>query len=190
MTPRIGLVSLATINRDITKGCTRSTHSGGCEVGSFSFVPGDRCRYHAQKEFKILMERFYPAETYRLSRNRLLLLASIMFAILLWFLYAWVSGSTWKIRLVSLFACSSFAAFSVAQSFWPILSFDEHIIYDHSPLWFPKKYLISDIKDIELTESNLYLTHKSDAVSAIDLNRISPENMLKIEQIIAGHRAA
>ena len=29
----------------ITKGCTRSTHSGGCEVVSFSFVPGEPRRY-------------------------------------------------------------------------------------------------------------------------------------------------
>ena len=29
----------------ITKGCTRSTHSGGCEVVNFSFVPGEPRRY-------------------------------------------------------------------------------------------------------------------------------------------------
>ena len=31
----------------ITKGCTRSTHSGGCEVVGFSFVPGEPRRYTA-----------------------------------------------------------------------------------------------------------------------------------------------
>ena len=31
--------------RRITKGCTRSTHSGGCEVVRFSFVPGEPRRY-------------------------------------------------------------------------------------------------------------------------------------------------
>ena len=34
-------------HRGITKGCTRSTHSGGCEVVSFSFVPGEPGRYLA-----------------------------------------------------------------------------------------------------------------------------------------------
>ena len=34
-------------NRHITKGCTRSTHSGGCAVVSFSFVPGEPRRYVA-----------------------------------------------------------------------------------------------------------------------------------------------
>ena len=34
-------------NHRITKGCTRSTHSGGCEVVSFSFVPGEPGRYLA-----------------------------------------------------------------------------------------------------------------------------------------------
>ena len=29
----------------ITKGCTRSTHSGGCEVVKFLFVPGEPRRY-------------------------------------------------------------------------------------------------------------------------------------------------
>ena len=33
--------------RGITKGCTRSTQSGGCEVVRFSFVPGEPSRYHA-----------------------------------------------------------------------------------------------------------------------------------------------
>ena len=31
----------------ITKGCTRSTHSGGCEVVRLSFVPGEPRRYPA-----------------------------------------------------------------------------------------------------------------------------------------------
>ena len=34
------------VSSQTTKGCTRSTHSGGCEVVRFSFVPGERCRYH------------------------------------------------------------------------------------------------------------------------------------------------
>ena len=33
--------------RGITKGCTRSTHSGGCEVVRLSFVPGEPRRYAA-----------------------------------------------------------------------------------------------------------------------------------------------
>jgi len=136
------------------------------------------------------MERFYPAETYRLSRNRLLFVASIMFLLLLWFLYDWVSSGTWKTRLVSLFFCASWTVLSVAQSFWPVLSFDKNVIYDHCPLWFPKKHLIADIKDIELTDSNLYLIHKSGTVSAVDLNRVSHENILRIEQIIAGRNDA
>ena len=34
-------------SRGITKGCTRSTHSGGCEVVRLLFVPGEPRRYHA-----------------------------------------------------------------------------------------------------------------------------------------------
>ena len=37
-------------NRRITKGCTRSTHSGGCEVVSLLFVPGEPRRYTDQAE--------------------------------------------------------------------------------------------------------------------------------------------
>ena len=33
--------------RRITKGCTRSTHSGGCEVDRLLFVPGEPRRYSA-----------------------------------------------------------------------------------------------------------------------------------------------
>ena len=34
--------------RGITKGCTRSTHSGGCEVVRCLFVPGEPRRYPAK----------------------------------------------------------------------------------------------------------------------------------------------
>ena len=43
-------------NRGITKGCTRSTYSGGCEVVRLLFVPGEPRRYHAQRNSaKILL---------------------------------------------------------------------------------------------------------------------------------------
>ena len=38
-------------NRGITKGCTRSTHSGGCEVVRLSFLPGEPRRYPAHYEY-------------------------------------------------------------------------------------------------------------------------------------------
>ena len=147
---------------------------------------GYRGRYHAQKDFRILIERFYPAKIYRIPRNRLLMLAAVLLAVLIWLLYAWATGSTrWKMRLLTLFVVSSVTAVTVSQSFWPILSFDKSAIYHHRPLWFARKYLVDDLKSIELTDLNLYLTHKSDTVSAVDLSRISPENLQKVGHIVS-----
>ena len=38
----------------ITKGCTRSTHSGGCEVVGLSFVPGEPRRYRSRRMGSVL----------------------------------------------------------------------------------------------------------------------------------------
>ena len=131
------------------------------------------------------MERFYPAEEFRIPRKHLMLLAAAIVLALLWFLYAWMSGRAWRIRLLTLFVSSCIIAVSLAQSYWPVLSFGKNAIYDHRPLWFAKKHLIADINSVDLSDSNLYLTHKSEAVYAVDLNRVSKENLSRIEHILS-----
>ena len=132
------------------------------------------------------MERLYPAKALVPSRNRWLLLIIFVVAVWAWLLYTLVAGSPrWEKRLLIAVVVSSVAAISVSQSFWPILSFDKNVLYHHRPLWFAKKHLVANLNNFELSDSNLYLTYKSGSVSAIDLARISPENMSKIAGIVS-----
>ena len=133
-----------------------------------------------------LMERFYPKNDLRPSRNRWLLLGIFTLAVWIWLVYALATGSPrWENHLLTVFVVSSLAAVSVAQSFWPILSFDKTAIYHHRPLWFAQKCLIASLDNIEVAESNLYLTHKSGSVTAIELSRLSPENIQQITNIVS-----
>ena len=61
-------------------GCTRSTHSGGCQVVSCSFVPGEPCRYAADRECNEVSRRFLVLSTVGVLSLTFVVLRTLPFA--------------------------------------------------------------------------------------------------------------
>ena len=92
--------------------------------------------------------------------------------------YSWINKDPrWENYLVSaLFVCL-ILSFSIADSFWPVVTINDRGVTRHKSLWLPKIIQRAEIVKMSCEAQNLYVTTKSREVHSLDLRKLGERDL-------------
>ena len=129
------------------------------------------------------MLKLYPAPSKRLSNRRIV--ALLVFAVITigWIAYSYLANELRRENyVIQAIIVSLLVGFGIAESMWPVISFDDRIVIQHRTLWFPKQYRLEDIGELSEDGRFLYVNQPNRKV-AIDLSKLDGTSLAKIQRL-------
>ena len=129
------------------------------------------------------MLKLYPAPSKRLSNRRIV--ALLVFAVITigWIAYSYLANELRRENyVIQAVIVSLLVGFGIAESMWPVISFDDRIVIQHRTLWFPKQYRLEDIGELSEDGRFLYVNQPNRKV-AIDLSKLDGTSLAKIQRL-------
>ena len=120
------------------------------------------------------MPQFYPDTVKRISTRRLLAVILLVVAAISYIVYSWINNDPrWENYLVSALFIFLILSFSIADSFWPVVTINDRGVTRHKSLWLPKNIPRAEIAKMSCENQNLYVTTKSQEVHSLDLRKLA-----------------
>jgi len=100
-----------------------------------------------------------------------------------WIVYSYITNDLrWENYLVQAVFITLLAGFGIADSMWPVVSFDDQIVTQHRTLWFSKQYRAEDVSRLSDDGQFLYVNQSNRKV-AIDLSRLGDDGLAEIRTL-------
>ena len=129
------------------------------------------------------MPKLYPSSSKRLSNRRITVLLFLAIIAIGWIIYSYlINDLRWDNYLLSATFIALLTGFNIADSMWPVVSFDDQVVTQHRTLWFPKQYRLEDVSGLGDHGQFLYI-NQPNRKAAIDLSRLNDADFAKIRRL-------